>query len=228
MVKKLAAVRMKSHRRKNRAANEGDVSTLINIMSHELNPYIERDLFGNLIAKSGIDPWLVRDLFALVFIYETGARVGELVELGSLPMNKAVATRSSVYSITMVGKTDDRDRWFTQSTADMWALWTKVRPEGAEDYAVVGWIWDGTLATPMRPDIITQAIQRRCVNAGIPPFTSKALRHAKVKRARAIGGIEVPQFLLDHSQLSTTMNYDWGADEFAQEAALATGLKLSF
>lgn len=226
VVKKLAGVKVKASRRKKRAANEDHVLATIHCLSNQIAPFIERDFFGNLIAKPGIDQRLVRDLFALVFIYETGARVGELVELGSRPMAQAVAVRSNVYRLTVVGKTDDQDRWFTQSTADLWALWSQVRPQGADDYAVVGWRWRSV--TPLKPSTLTQSIQKRSLDNGIPPFTTKALRHAKIKRARQLGGLEVAQLLIDHSQITTTMNYDWGADEAIEQAALATGVALTF
>lgn len=227
VVKKLARVRIRPSRRKKRAADEKDVLATIRCMSEQISVFAERDSSGNLVPKEGINPWAVRDLFALVFLYETGARVGELVDLGSRPMAQAVMTGKEVYRITMVGKTDDRDRWFTQSTADLWHLWSQVRPEGANQYAIVGWRWEGTVS-PMKPSTLTQAIQKRSIDNGIPPFTSKSLRHAKIKRARQSGGIEIAQTLIDHSQITTTMDYDWGGEDAINKAALETGVSLIF
>jgi site-specific recombinase XerD len=226
VAKKLSAVKVKATRRQQRAANEADVLATIHCLTNQIAPFVERDLFGNLFALPGIDPWMVRDLFSLVFLYETGARVGELVQFGSRPMAQAVAQRKDVYRITVVGKTNDRDRWFTQSTADLWTLWSQVRPQGADDYAVVGWRWSNV--APMKPQTLTQSIQKRSLDNGIAPFTTKALRHAKIKRARLVGGLEIAQLLVDHSQISTTMNYDWGANEAIEQAALATGVTLRF
>ena len=223
--RRLKGVRSRPGRfRRARAAEEGAVQATISYLAGQLRPYTQRDFFGNLMALEGCDSRAVRDLFALIFLYESGARVGELVELGSITLAHAFRVRSDVYQITMDGKTYDRDRWVTQASADLWGLWCQVRPGGAGEYAIVGWRVTSREATPISSAGVTRMLKRRGREAGVALFGSQALRHAKVKRVRSVGGLELARVLVDHSRIDTTADYDWGAGGEMGAAVVATGV----
>ncbi len=229
VAKRLKPVRRSPHRNKRATAvPETDIQRTIEHLRRTLSTAVYRDLFGNLQHDDDLRPahiYAVRDLFILVFLYETGARVGELARLGASAMTAATAVRQDVYLVTMYGKTADRDRRFTHHTAELWRLWQSVRPTGAySDRALVGWSRRSPIQ-PLKPSGISAILQRRSKAAGVRPFRANALRHAKAKRARQAAGLEIAQILLDHSSLETTRGY---ANIDAAEviaAAIATGLQ---
>lgn len=222
----------KRRRRKAKAVPEQSIKKVMLYLSNRLNTVVYRDLFGNLECEEP-KKWgyetirALRDLFILTFLYETGARVGELSKLGSLAMDRAVEEPAPVYQITVIGKTDDRDYLFTYRTAELWRLWSKVRPAEFREYAVIGW-GRGHYTNQMLPNGISHMLVRRCKEAGLEkPFRTHALRHAKIKRSRTLVGIEMASLLVDHSSIETTMRYD-GVDEANLiDAAAKTGLKFN-
>lgn len=210
LAKRIQPVRRKHHRNKRATAvPEIDIRRTFTHLRNIVTTAVYRDLFGNLQHDNlnRAQTRAVRDLFILAFLYETGARVGELTRLGANAMNATTAVRQQVYHITMYGKTADRDRHFTHHTAELWHLWQSVRPDDAyTDRAIVGW----SRRTPTRPlaaSAISAIILRRSAAAGVRPFRANALRHAKAKRTRKIAGLEMARILLDHSSIETTRGY---------------------
>lgn len=219
----------RSPRRRARAVSEQHVDKVISNLSGRIQHLVQRDIFGNLEISEN---WtmgelrLLRDLFVLVFLYETGARAGELVSLGTAVMTEATRERKNVYTIVVVGKTENRIRHFTQSTADLWFVWSRIRPAGAKAYAISGWRQDKT-CNNMTVNGLSRAIVRRCNECNVPPFRANSLRHAKIKRARQQFGLELTGKLMDHSNLRSTLNYANIDDTELSNAAKQTGLKIN-
>lgn len=210
-----------------KAAPEVDVRLVLDHMAGRLSRVVYRDLFGNLCPASPAD-WsyderqTLRDLFILSFLYETGARVGELWRLGNQAMDAATSTAGPVYRVTSTGKTGDVALRFTRATAELWAVWREVRPPGC-DYAVSGWK-PGSVPAPMTTQTISRMISRQCARAGVPLFRAHALRHAKVKRGKGAVGLETTSRLIGHGSAVITAAYAVADEDELTAAALATGL----
>jgi len=229
---KPAKKRPRRHRRTKAAPEAG----IIAVMRHLAGQLIERgliyrDIFRRLALGDGEwdypDILCLRDLFILTFLYETGARGGELAALGSQAMCAAVDKPASVYMVTVIGKTDDSDYYFTSATADLWHIWQQVRPQEQLDRAVVGW-QSRTRCRAISTDGISHMLVRRCEAAGVRPFRAHSLRHAKTKRSVVLVGIETTRQLLDHANLETTRDYNILGETELGKAALATGLQEDF
>lgn len=218
-------------RRRSKAAREDDMQTLMQFLAGKLTTYgyLGRNEDGQLVArKRGWPEWAIktlRDLFIITFLYETGARAGELSKMGSRTMDEAIAEPSQAYMITLVGKTNDRDRYFTERTAELWRIWSQFRPDENREYAIVGWR-QGRDVNNMNTNGIAQMLLRRCKAAGVAQFRSHAIRHAKVKRARRAVGLDMAQVLLDHSNIESTWGYAGMEDEEVLSAAVVTGLQV--
>lgn len=225
---KLPSRRMVAESTKPRAAPEDHIRLLFDHLAGQLSRVVYRDLFGNLCAASAAE-WAyderhtVRDLFILSFLYETGARAGELWRLGSRSMELAVGGPGPVYCAASTGKTGDTRLRFTLSTAELWTVWQSVRPPGGEGYAVIGWK-PGHLPVPMTTQTISRMLARRCERAGVSPFRAHALRHAKVKRGVDAVGLEATSRLIGHSSAVITAGYAIADERELNNAALATGL----
>lgn len=142
--KVISPVRQKPGRyRRARSAEEAEIKQTISHLVSQLDTLVCRDLFGNL--QTAVPTWgykqqqLMRDLFILVLVYESGIRLGELVNLGSATINAAIQLGRRAHSITVYGKTKDRDYFFTNHTAELWCIWQEIRPEESREYAIVGW-----------------------------------------------------------------------------------------
>ena len=167
---------------------------------------------------------LLRDLFMIVFLYETGARAKELSQLGTKRMEKSCKELRDTYVVTSIGKEHDRDLRFTNKTAELWRLWNQIRPSTCQDYAVIGW---GTGHAPCKLSTngISQMLVRRCIQAGVWVFRAHAIRHAKIKRSRKQVGIEITSVLIDHSTLDSTRGYANIEEDEIHEATILTGLQ---
>lgn len=216
---------------KNKAADETAVYAVIEHLSQQVKHRILRDIFRNII----IDPaeewtkaerYAIRDLFILAFLYETGARAGEMCELGTVVLNRATAIPADAYTITGFGKTFDSDYYFTHTTAELWRIWQAVRPASDYNhYAVIGWK-NGREPHPLQTNGLSQILVRRCWQVGQSNiFRVHALRHAKVQRSRRLVGVEVASALLDHRDIKTTIRYTYIDNVEIQAAAIATGLQ---
>lgn len=222
----------RSPRRRAHAVPESDVTAVLNHLSTQLQHLIYRDIFGNLTvldltAWDNHDRRALRDLLALTFLYETGARAGELSKLGSHAMNEAIGKPSPActYTVTVTGKTENRNRHFTQSTAELWHIWEQVRPAGADEYAITGWKRTDPPQS-ISANGISNMLARRCEEARVKVFRANSLRHAKIKRARLAFGLEVTGRLMDHSSLKSTMNYANIESDELTKATQDTGLQI--
>ncbi|RMG74902.1 MAG: hypothetical protein D6711_07810 [Chloroflexi bacterium] len=221
----------KNRKKRSKAAPEAHIHKIMSHLANKLqqNNLIYRDIFHNLQASpSGWTDKAIRDLrdlFIITFLYETGARAGEISNLGAKAMNEATKTPAAAYTITVIGKTNDRDYSFTNRTAELWKIWEQIRPAGANEYAVIGWA-----ANHQPGQILANGISailvRHCKNLGIPIFRAHALRHAKVKRSRRAVGLEMASLLIDHSSINTTRGYANIDEEELTEATIKTGLQL--
>lgn len=230
LAKPIKPVKVKRRRRrKSKAPQEGNIYALMRETAVPLveNGLLFRNFFGGLETETEDWPYSavhqLRDLFIMVFIYETGCRAGELCALGSKTMNDATAERNPIYMITSIGKTDDQDYYFTQATADLWHIWQKVRPRENCRFAVVAWNRGGK-PIPMHTGTISNMLVRRCRACGLPLFRAHSLRHAKTQRSRKLVGIELASFLIGHSDYDTTVGYDYIDDEELVEAVKKTGI----
>lgn len=188
---------------------DNEILAVIKMTREALEDTVYRDVFGALVVDSDVlsdfERRTIRDLFILAFLYETGCRAGELAKMPRRAMDKSAAKlQKSVAMITLRGKTNDRDYWFTVKVAELWHLWCSVR-EDSSKYAVVGWRL-GEEAQRLRTNGVSQMILRRSAEVG-EPFRSQVFRHAKAKRVRRQSGLAMAQLLLDHSSPSTTAVY---------------------
>lgn len=236
-VAKNPAKRLKSPSRRvlldaaeSKAPPEDDIQGLLDHLTAQLENVVYRDLFGNL-CHALADEWsyderqAVRDLFILSFLYETGARAGELWRLGSQAMEAAVSGPGPVYRAASTGKTGDVTLRFTIATAELWAVWNAVRPPGGGTaaYAVVGWK-RGRAPAPMTTPTLSKVLARRCRQIGLPPFRAHALRHAKIQRGVNAVGLEATSRLIGHGSAIVTAGYAVAGERELNDAALATGL----
>ncbi len=211
-----------------KAAPEDAARAVLAYLAGRLSRVVWRDLFGNLCAAPG-DKWtdddrrLARDLFVLAFLYETGARAGELWRLGRRAMVEATTAPGPVYRVVSSGKTGEAVLRFTTASAELWSVWECVRPAGGDAHAVVNWR-PGGLPAPMSTNTISRMLARHCDRAGVPRFRAHALRHAKVRRGRAAVGLETISRLIGHGSAEMTAAYGLGDDDDLCAAALATGL----
>ena len=228
VAKHVKPIRLRRQRR-TKAVPEEDVKKLIDHLAKQVQHLVYRDFFGTLqlnvpIKWSDSDVKVLRDLFITVFLYETGARGGELSKLGSRAMNQATKIKAAAHLITVVGKTNDRDYIFTKHTAELWRIWQQIRPEACPEFAVIGWAKSHP-HNRIKTDGISQMLVRRCQEIEIRPFRTHALRHAKVKRSRRIVGLEITSQLIDHSHIDTTRGYANIDDDELAAAAIKTGIQ---
>lgn len=231
ITKRIRPIRRRRSRRK-KAAPEESIQQLIQHLSAQLTRHnlIYRNVFNDIDIADPAD-WppamqrTLRDLFIITFLYETGARVGELCKLGSKALNDSTRHPATAYQITLIGKTNDRDYFFTEKTAELWRMWQQVRPQQRSAYAVVSWRQSRPVM-PMKPNGVSQMLVRHCKALKIDPFRSHALRHAKIKRSRKAVGIEMAKLLVDHSNLETTWGYANIDDDELMQATVETGLKI--
>lgn len=211
-----------------KAAADADVRRLMGHLTALLGRVVWRDLFGNLCAAPASD-WsyrertAARDLFVLVFLYETGCRAGELWRLSRRAMASATAAPGPVYRVVASGKTGEVVLRFTVATAELWSVWDSVRPATAVGYAVFGWRIDHPPA-PMSTTTLSRMLARRCQSAGVAPFRAHSLRHAKVKRGKAAVGLEMTSRLIGHGSAVMTAAYAVANEAELTAAALATAL----
>ena len=212
-----------------KAADEGDVRRVLDHLAGLLARVVWRDVFGNVVTAPASE-WTyseqqaARDLFVLLFLYETGCRAGELRTLGSRAMVDALAAPGPVWRVTVSGKTGQQVVRFTVATVEAWSVWRDVRPSGAGEYAVVAF-HERCDATPITDrTTLSQIVARRCRQARVASFRAHALRHAKVERGVNAVGLEVTSRLLGHSSTQVTAGYYGRTDGQLSDAAAKTGL----
>jgi len=218
-LKKPRPVKEKHH------AEEEDMLKLIKSLAGSLGGLLYRDLFGALRAeKAG---WVyealktLHDLTAVMLLYESGCRAGELCNLSVYRLNKAFNPQAPAYSFTAYGKTNDRTYHVTDTTAELYRLWIEKRPFNLT-WVFCSWRRGGEpekLSTPA----LGQMLARRCRQMGIQPFRPHSMRHAKVIRSRKIVGLEITSKLIDHANIQTTRAYDYIDQSEMGTAAEMTG-----
>jgi len=218
-LKKPRPVKEKHH------AEESDMRGLIKHLADSLGGLLYRDLFGALQTEDA--GWAyeeyktLHDLTAIMMLYESGCRAGELCNLSARRLNIVFSQPASTYSFTAYGKTNDRTYHVTDATAELYRLWIKKRPFNLI-WAFNSWARGGEpgkLSTPT----LAQMVARRCDQAGIRPFRPHSMRHAKVIRARKIVGLEIASKLVDHANIQTTRAYDYVDEGEMGVAAKLTG-----
>ncbi len=212
-----------------KAPQDQNIRQLITHLTNELKPHIFRNVFG-LLDSYADHQWShqqqqsLRDLFIISFLYETGCRAGELCNLSAKALNQATQAPAKTYTIvTGVGKTNDHDYHFTNTTAELWKLWYTLRPDQNHLHAIYGWRKGGP-CTPLLTNGLSQMMVRRCQKANIRPFRAHSLRHAKIKRSRQIVGMDLAQILVDHADPETTWGYAGIDNKELEQAVLSTGL----
>lgn len=216
-------------RGRDKSAPETAVSGVITHLAGKLSHLVYRDLFGTLQAEppdkwGDVDRLTLRDLFVVVFLYETGGRAKELAQLGSRTIERECRAVKAAYVVTSTGKTNDRDLRFTEVTAELWRVWVAVRPSACPEYAVFS-LRPTHPPAPLTSNGISQILARRCNEAGTAVFRSHSLRHAKVRRARRLVGLEMASLLIDHSSVEMTRNYAGVEDDEITTAVNETGIK---
>lgn len=206
-----------------------DVLKIMVHLSNQIRPFVFRNLFGELDYEashqwSQRDLRVLRDMFIISILYESGCRAGELCNLSKQAMDQATAKPANSYTIvTGIGKTNDHDYYFTHTTAKLWHLWVKLHPDKQNLYAIYGWK-NGGEYEPLLTNGISQMLIRRCDQAKVPRFRAHALRHAKIKRSRQIVGMDLAQILVDHADVETTWGYAGVDDKELEQAVISTGL----
>lgn len=235
----LKSIKRQRRRRQSKAVPEISVIQLMTKLSEYLRgeperghePFLYRNLFGVLEINPRQGIWYdsakraLRDLLAITILYESGMRVGELVNLSSKHMDDIAAVNRKVYMLTVWGKTGYRDRFITHKSIELWNIWQQIRPDGNKTNAIVGWK-KGREAKNITSNGISHMLVRRCDEFSIDTFRAYALRHAKVQRSRRLAGLEVARELVDHSAIDSTENYSNIEEDELLQAAYATGLKI--
>ena len=212
-----------------KAPEEANVRSVLIHLASQLRPFVFRDVFGVLNALddyqwSDADLRKLRDLFILAFLYETGCRAGELSNLSKKAIDEATEIPAKTYTIVIgIGKTNDHDYHFTHTTAELWHLWCKIRPDQKSLYAICGWKNGGDFARILTNGI-SQMLVRRCLQADAQPFRTHSLRHAKIKRCRQMVGMDLAQVLVDHADIETTWGYAGVDNKELEQAVVSTGL----
>lgn len=208
------------------AVAEGDVSAVVaHLVAHLRDRgLVYLDLFGNLSAAPAGDwgrwDWYaLRDLVGLLFLYESGARVGELCGLGVAALGRVEGVDGGAAVAVMVyGKSGVRRRWVGSKWLQLARLWLSVRP-CASDYLIC----ELASGRPLSSHGFGLVLARLCGRVGVARFGPHALRHAAVRRVRAVGGVEVARLFIDHSAVSSTLNYSPVEDAELAEVSAATG-----
>lgn len=214
----------------NKAATDADVQAVMRSLAGRIQHRVVRNLFGQLEAIrpdlwNSIERHAVRDLFILTFLYESGARGGELANLTVKDMMQALQSDNSgelVYSVEVFGKTDEQTYLFTEKTAEVWRVWRQVSMQS--NYAVFN--WRGREVMQMKTAEISRMLARRCEQAGLAKkFRSHALRHLKMGRLAGMGyGDKFIQEFIGHRNIASTEGYLNPQDATVKQAAIKTGL----
>lgn len=206
-------------------ARESDMLGLIAYLGYEIRPLLYRDVFGNLQIVED-SKWTyellksLHDLTAMMLLYETGCRAGELCNISNRQLSRTIQQPALAYTLTVYGKENDRTYRFTNATAELCRLWQQLRPQST--WFFVSWR-RGYKPAKLVTSSLSQMLARRCQQAGVHPFRSHAVRHAKVIRSRRLVGLELASRLVDHSSIATTRSYDYIEDDELMAAAILTG-----
>lgn len=181
-------------------------------------PIVELDDIRRLLTTStGTDFTDRRDTAIIRVLFDTGARLGELIA-----MTVDGWDRRNDF-LTLTGKTGTRVVPVSAVTGEALSRYLRVRkthPKAAHPA-----LWLGPKG-PLRDSGIAQLLKRRCALAGIAPLNPHRFRHTWAHTFRAEGGSEGDLMYLA-GWSSTTMAHRYGrsaAAERAQQSARAIAL----
>lgn len=160
------------------------------------------DLLAMLQATAGGDPAHVRDRALLLFLADTGCRVGGLVGLRLADLDIAQQTAH------VIEKGDKRRPvYFTERTAEALERWLELRPAGSSLVFVrVDLRQTGQGLTALGVSEILRRIGRRAGVTG--PHNPHSFRHAFAREYLSNGGdLATLADLLGHADISTTSQY---------------------
>lgn len=181
-------------------------------------PVIELDDVRRLLATAtGADLIDRRDTAIIRVLFDTGARLGELVN-----MTVEGWDRRNDF-LTLTGKTGTRVVPVSPSTGEALSRWLRVRK--AHPRAALPHLWLGTKGR-LGPTGVAQLLRRRCEMAGVDHINPHRFRHTWAHTFRAEGGSEGDLMYLA-GWSSTAMAHRYGrsaASERAQETARALNI----
>lgn len=157
------------------------------------------DLVAMLQTTAGNEPAQVRDRALLLFLADTGCRIGGLVGLRLADVDLAHQTG------WVIEKGDKRRPvYFTDGTAAAMVRWLAERPAGGSDRVFVRVDWQpGQALTPLGVSEILKRIGRRAGVTG--PHNPHAFRHAFAREYLHNGGdLATLSDLLGHADITVT------------------------
>jgi site-specific recombinase XerD len=167
-----------------------------------------RRLLATSTARDFID---VRDTALIRVLYDTGARLGELVALRVDSWDR----RSDL--LTLAGKTGTRVVPLAASTGEALSRYLRARKSHA--HANRDALWLGPKG-PLRDSGVAQLLKRRCDEAGVEAINPHRFRHTWAHAFRAEGGSEGDLMYLA-GWSSTTMAHRYGRSAAAERAQLS-------
>jgi integrase len=181
-------------------------------------PVVELDDVRRLLATATGSGFLDRRDTAIIrVLFDTGARLGELVNITVDGWDR----RNDF--LTLTGKTGTRVVPASPSTGEALSRYLRVRKE--HPHAGLEAMWLGTKGA-LGPTGVAQLLNRRCEMAGIDHINPHRFRHGWAHEFRAAGGSEGDLMYLAGWK-STAMAHRYGksaAAERAQHAARAINL----
>ena len=156
------------------------------------------DLLSLLAVTEGGEPAQLRDRALLLFLADTGARVGGLVGLGLADLDLESGT---AWVIEKGSKR--RAVYLSAMTCDALQAWLQVRPEGSQ--AVFVRLIHGE-GLPLQSQGVTQILRRLKKTAGVSgPCNPHAFRHAFAREYLRNGGdLATLSDLLGHTDIAVT------------------------
>lgn len=141
-----------------------------------------------------------RDLAILLFLADTGCRVGEIVSLRLAGVDLA-AFEAEVDGKTGLGLVD-----FTETTAEALAAWLKIRPQLDHDYVFTS--LGSNYGQPIGAGTVYQLLKRMAKKADVDGrYNPHSIRHLVGQRFTDRGNLELARKKLRHSSIETTARY---------------------
>jgi site-specific recombinase XerD len=172
-------------------------------------PVIPLDDIRRLLAAcSGKDFAARRDTAAIRILFDTGCRLGELVnlEVGDWDRRQDF--------LTLRGKTGTRVVPISASTGEALARYLRVRAQHRLAASPAMWL---SLKGQLKDSGVAQLLANRCKQAGLPRLNPHRFRHTFSHEFRAQGGSEGDLMYLA-GWSSTTMAHRYGRSAAAERA----------
>jgi integrase len=167
-----------------------------------------RRLLATCVGRDFID---VRDTALIRVLFDTGARLGELVALRVDSWDR----RSDL--LTLAGKTGTRVVPLAASTGEALSRYLRARKSHA--HADRDALWLGPKG-PLRDSGVAQLLKRRCDEAGVEAINPHRFRHTWAHSFRAEGGSEGDLMYLA-GWSSMTMAHRYGRSAAAERAQMS-------